>query len=68
MTQKYIALYADPEVFNDWRRTGIPELDPNTGSQIPRRLPYAEQTILLNDNTPSPADLTIFSRVWWDVQ
>ncbi|MCB0644537.1 MAG: SusD/RagB family nutrient-binding outer membrane lipoprotein, partial [Phaeodactylibacter sp.] len=38
MTQKYIALFSDPEVFCDWRRTGIPTLDPNTGTQVPRRL------------------------------
>ena len=66
MTQKYIALFADPEVFNDWRRTGIPELVPNTGSEIPRRLPYAENEILQNTNTPSPDDIDMFDRVWWD--
>ncbi|MCB0683080.1 MAG: SusD/RagB family nutrient-binding outer membrane lipoprotein, partial [Saprospiraceae bacterium] len=36
MTQKYIAMFMDPEVFSDWRRTGIPELDPNTGANVPR--------------------------------
>ncbi|MEM7658713.1 MAG: SusD/RagB family nutrient-binding outer membrane lipoprotein [Bacteroidota bacterium] len=68
ITQKYIALFADPEVFSDWRRTGIPELDPNTGSTVPRRLPYAQKEILSNENTPSPADVTVFTRIWWDVQ
>ena len=68
MTQKYIAMFADPEVFSDWRRTGIPTLDPNTGTAVPRRLPYAQRTILSNENTPSPADVTIYSRVWWDVE
>lgn len=66
MLQKYIALFAEPEVFSDWRRTGIPALQPNTGQQVPRRLPYAQNEILSNTNTPSPADVTIFSRVWWD--
>lgn len=66
MTQKYIALFNDQEVFSDWRRTGIPALQPNTGSQVPRRLPYAQNEILSNLNTPSPAEVTIFSRVWWD--
>ena len=66
ITQKYIALYTDPEVFSDWRRTNFPTLPPNTGTQIPRRLPYAQTEINSNSNTPSPSDITIFSRVWWD--
>ncbi|MEL6132128.1 MAG: SusD/RagB family nutrient-binding outer membrane lipoprotein, partial [Bacteroidota bacterium] len=65
MTQKYIAMFADPEVFIDWRRTGIPTLTPNSGSEVPRRLPYPEQEILFNSNTPT--QLTIFDRVGWDV-
>lgn len=65
MTQKYIASFMDPEVFVDWRRTGIPTLTPNTGTVVPRRLPYPEQEILFNSNTPT--DLTIFDRVGWDV-
>ncbi|MEL7064188.1 MAG: SusD/RagB family nutrient-binding outer membrane lipoprotein, partial [Bacteroidota bacterium] len=64
MTQKYIAMFADPEVFVDWRRTGIPALTPNSGTQVPRRLPYPEQEILFNSNTPT--QLTIFDRVTWD--
>lgn len=69
ITQKYLALYTDPEVFSDWRRTGMPALSPITGSQIPRRLPYAQTEIFSNpDNVPSVADVTIFSRVWWDAE
>ena len=64
MTQKYIAMFADPEVFVDWRRTGIPTLTPNSGAQVPRRLPYPEQEILFNSNTPT--QLTIYDRVTWD--
>jgi len=67
ITQKYLAMFGDPAVFSDWRRTGIPTLDPNTGSKVPRRLPYAQKEILSNENAPSPADVTIFDRVWWDV-
>jgi len=66
MTQKYLALFTDPEVFSDWRRTGVPSLTPNTGSNIPRRLPYAQTEQFSNENTPSPAEVTIFSSVWWD--
>ncbi|MEM9886871.1 MAG: SusD/RagB family nutrient-binding outer membrane lipoprotein [Bacteroidota bacterium] len=66
MTQKYIALFMQAETFNDWRRTGIPELTPNSGTQVPRRLPYPQTEYDLNANVPSPAEVTIFSRVWWD--
>ncbi len=64
MTQKYIALYTDPEVFSDWRRTGLPALTPNVGTEIPRRFPYPQNETLTNPNTP--AGVSIFSRVWWD--
>ena len=67
ITQKWIALYTDPEVFSDWRRTGFPELTPVNGSQIPRRLPYAETELLSNpDNVPSTTEVDIFTPVWWD--
>ena len=67
MTQKYIAMFLDPEAFADWRRTGIPSLTPNTGSQIPRRLPYPETEVLYNQNCPKPSVINIFTRVWWDL-
>ncbi|MEO6131267.1 MAG: SusD/RagB family nutrient-binding outer membrane lipoprotein [Saprospiraceae bacterium] len=67
MTQKYIAMFLDPEAFADWRRTGIPTLVPNTGTQIPRRLPYPETEVLYNHNTPTPAEVNIFTPVWWDM-
>lgn len=63
MKQKYIALFMDPEVFTDWRRTGIPALTPNNGSVIPRRFPYPQQELNLNPNTPK---VTIYSPVDWD--
>ena len=66
MTQKYLALYTNPEVFSDWRRTNLPALTPVTGSEIPRRLPYAQTEQFSNEFTPSAAEVTIFSRVWWD--
>jgi hypothetical protein len=64
MTQKYIALFQDPELFNDWRRTGFPTLTPNTGTTIPRRYPYPQEELNLNSNTPSA---TIFNSVDWDL-
>jgi Starch-binding associating with outer membrane len=66
MTQKYLALYADPEVFSDWRRTGFPALTPTTGTAIPRRLLYPQSEIDLNTNAPK--NVAMFSRVGWDVQ
>lgn len=62
--QKHIALWTEPEVFNDWRRTGIPVLTPNSGTTVPVRMPYSVQEILFNTNTP---DIDFFSdKVWWD--
>jgi hypothetical protein len=67
ITQKYLALYTNPEVFSDWRRTGIPALTPVTGTEIPRRLPYAQTELFSNpDNVPSPAEVNIYTPVWWD--
>lgn len=67
ITQKYLALYTSPEVFSDWRRTDFPNIPPVTGNAIPRRLPYAQTEIFSNpDNVPSPAQVTIFTKVWWD--
>ncbi len=68
ITQKYLALLAEPEVFNDWRRTGIPTLTPNVGSVIPRRLPYAQTEVFSNDNLDASPSNFIFTRVWWDAE
>lgn len=66
-TQKYIAMFNDPEAFNDWRRTGVPSLTPNAGDKIPRKLPVAESETLANENAPNVgSDGGIFERVWWD--
>jgi len=65
MTQKYIAMYTDVEAYTDWRRTGIPALTPNTGTEIPTRFPYPEDEVRYNSNCPK--DVTIFEKVWWDM-
>lgn len=61
MTQKYIAMFVQPEVWSDWRRTGIPSLTPVSGSSIPTNWDYAQQTYLFNSNAPetvlAPASL-----------
>lgn len=63
MTQKWFALYANPESFTDWRRTNIPSLTPNNGVAIPTRWLYPQSETELNPNTPN-ALLT--DKVDWD--
>ncbi len=64
ITQKYIALWTQPEAYLDWRRTGIPALTPNTGSAIPRRFLYPLTEI--DYNTNSPKGVKLFDKVWLD--
>jgi hypothetical protein len=76
MDQKYIALYMNPEAFNDWRRTGLPALTPalnaaTPNGQIPRRFPYPAPERLynsanLNAAVSSQGFTSLESRVWWD--
>lgn len=71
ITQKYIAFVPNPiEAFNDYRRTGYPELavalnsagdDPAT---IPKRYTYPPNERARNPNTPNPRPLTNV-KVWW---
>ena len=63
MTQKWFALYANPESYTDWRRTNIPSLKPNNGVAIPTRCLYPQTETELNQNTPN-ALLT--DKVDWD--
>lgn len=71
MVQKYIAMYLDPEVFTDWRRTGFPRLVPTpgnvTGDVIPRRLPYPQSERLFNGANCTSCGVAITSKVWWDI-
>jgi len=67
MTHKHVALFLQPEIFTDWRRTGIPELEIAENSvinEIPRRWPYAQAELNTNPNAPEGVSLT--DRVWWD--
>jgi hypothetical protein len=69
MFQKYLGLYLQLEVYNDWRRTGIPGLLPSAGNVtnnvIPRRYPYPASERLENPKN-CPAGVKITDRVWWD--
>jgi len=60
--EKYVALYLNPEVWNDYKRTCFPSLAPapgiaggNTprGTPIAGRLPYGQQELNANPNTPT---------------
>jgi len=67
--EKYVALFTQPEVWADWRRTGLPQLkaaaNNDTNGQIPRRLPYTlDEKTYNGQNVPPRVGLT--SRVWWD--
>jgi len=64
---KYIALFMQPEVWSDFRRTGYPQISPFLpgGEIIPRRMIYP-QNELNNNPDRVPRNVTIFSRVWWD--
>lgn len=74
ITQKYIALFTQPEVWTDWRRTGYPELEPafggtnglNPGGLIPRRLPVPLNERLNNPNAPADEPSLQNPRFFWD--
>jgi hypothetical protein len=57
MTEKYIALFQNVEVWNDYKRTCIPALTafPSStfGNEIPGRFYYGSGEEASNPNTPS---------------
>ena len=73
ITQKYIALFLQSEVWNDYRRTGYPAIplaqnathSANPNGQIPRRIPYPQNETSLNKNTPAGSTYQS-PRLWWD--
>jgi hypothetical protein len=67
INQKYVALFTSPEGYNDWRRTGFPQLKANQDSQkkaIPLRLPTSQDERNYNLNATVVDD--IYQPVWWD--
>jgi starch-binding outer membrane protein, SusD/RagB family len=66
MTEKYIALFQNTEVWNDWKRTCLPALTPAQGTTggIPERLLYAQAERNTNPNVPLPSDQP--ARNWND--
>ncbi|BAV07260.1 Starch-binding associating with outer membrane [Filimonas lacunae] len=73
ITQKYLALFLQPEVWADYRRTGFPAIPlaqnatsaANPAGAIPRRIPYPQNEQSLNKNTPSGSGYQT-PRLWWD--
>lgn len=65
--EKAVSNFLNFETFNDWRRTGFPELtivQNAVTSTIPRRLLYPQSEKI---NNPQPEQsATITDRVWWD--
>jgi hypothetical protein len=57
MTEKYIGNFQNIDVWQDWKRTGIPNLQPASGGVIPRRLTYplSERNTNPNITSPGPA-------------
>jgi len=68
ITEKWIALFGQVETYNDYRRTGIPNLTPRPESAgairayIPKRFPIVEEERLYNPNAPL---LGLDTPVWW---
>jgi hypothetical protein len=55
MEEKYISLFMNVEIYNDWKRTNRPAVTPYTGLQIPRRLLYSLDERAANPNIPAPS-------------
>lgn len=71
ITQKWAALFMQSEPWNDWRRTGFPQLQSPLGNplgtEIPRRYPYTQKERTLNSaNVPDEGAQPALKRVWWD--
>ncbi|HTE46160.1 MAG TPA: SusD/RagB family nutrient-binding outer membrane lipoprotein, partial [Gemmatimonadaceae bacterium] len=62
MTEKYIALFQNPEVWNDYKRTCLPVLKPAAGkTRIPGRLFYGATEEQTNPHTPGSGAQNLFA-------
>jgi hypothetical protein len=62
MEEKYIALFQNIEVWNDWKRTCLPTLTPALGrTTIPGRLYYGQTEEQTNPNTPPSSAQNLFT-------
>lgn len=56
MEEKYVALFQNPEVWSDYKRTCWPNLPaPNGATSIPARMVYGANERSTNPNIPSPS-------------
>ena len=58
MDQKYIALFLNAEVYNDYKRTCLPAITERAGG-MPGRLFYGQDERQSNSNIPEPAQQKI---------
>jgi hypothetical protein len=62
MTEKYITLFQNREVWNDYKRTCLPVLHPaRNKSAIPGRMTYGETEEQTNPNTPKAETMNILT-------
>jgi hypothetical protein len=62
MTEKYIALFQNPETWNDYKRTCLPVLHPaRNKTVIPGRLVYGATEMSTNPNAPSADAQDVFT-------
>jgi hypothetical protein len=62
MEEKYISLFQNLEVWNDWKRTCLPTLTPALGrTRIPGRVYYGQTEEQTNPNTPSSEEQDLFT-------
>jgi len=67
LQQKYIAMFLQPEVYSDYRRTNVPNLSPVSGTNVPVRWDYSSNEYLFNTNSPNEGDINIYTdRVGWN--
>lgn len=52
MNEKYKALVQNPQVWDDWKRTGFPKLTTQGNKEIPRRFLYPQDEENTNTNFP----------------
>jgi hypothetical protein len=77
MTQKYISNFLQFETYNDWRRTGYPEVAPVANpfpdnlTTVPLRFPYPAAELTYNSANVNAENIPIGFRglgnkVWWN--
>lgn len=55
MEEKYVSLFQNIEVWNDYKRTCYPNIAPVSGTNVPARLFYGTGERNTNSNIPTPA-------------